>query len=348
MVEHRAAANMFSLNNNEVYAGTTRSEWEVIVFQQDTLKPVKLEAGEHECDICRKPFGFADDDGIISEQAVALPCSHVFGQDCISSWIANGRGHISDQVPQFRVVGPDSFDDLLLQSTRVPRTTEFSCPKCRRRHTVPVEGERTRQEQAAAIKARLRFWDCAYERLDIRRSPEEDASREDLQRFVDKTPMEVVSSDRMRSYELRAQVSAMRFALRRARSDLTPAQSYLRDALFNVACFGMDDTPAEYRDEWYEDRPIPIWCWQFDRIQRGLYPSYDSTMGQQFCDRFLANWARQRLGPWRRTLMAELEDNPWVYQPRVRNQEVHLPDDYDPVYDATIISNDDGNDVLIV
>ncbi|MCJ1462736.1 hypothetical protein MMC07_001339 [Pseudocyphellaria aurata] len=352
MVEHRVAARMFSLNDYEVYAGTTKSEWEVIVAQQNTLKPVKLDASELEasdleCDICRIPFGCADDDGILPEQPVALPCNHVFGQNCISSWIAIGRRPVPVQVPRFRAVGPDSFDDLLLHPPpEVPRTTAFSCPKCRKRHTIPVVEKQIAQEKAMAVKARLHFWDRAYDRLGIHRSPEEEASREDLQRFVEMTPTEFVSGDRMRSYDLRAQVSALRFAVRRAHSDLTPVQSQLRDALFNLACFGIDETPAEYHDEWYEDRPIPIWCWQFDKIQRGCDPSYDWSMGE-FRDRFLADWAQQRLGPWRRTLMAEVEVIPWEYRPSEQLQRVDQWDDYDPVYRATIISNNDGSVELI-
>lgn len=315
-----APANMFTLTSDEAYAGTSRSEWEAIVQELDFLKPVKLEdikPEDQECDICQESFGSADDCNS-PEKPVSLPCGHIFGKDCLSEWIAVGRERDSHQnenqnVGQARQlsrinssVGPSSFNDLLQHSPVALRTDGFTCPKCRQGLAIPRSGE-----HAPAIEARLQFWDLAYGKLGILRSVEEEASRQDLWRFVRKMKMEqaTVSSDRMRSFQLRAQVSAMRFAMRRAWSNLTPVQCHLRDALFNFACFGVDHTPKEYSAEWYEDRPIPAWCWQFDRIERGMNPSYDWRRGEEYCHRFFSDLQQQTLGRWRRTLFSELGED---------------------------------------
>lgn len=311
---------MFTLASDEAYAGTSRSEWEAVVQELEFLKPVKLEdikPEDQECDICRESFGAADDYSS-PEKPVSLPCGHIFGKDCLSDWIAVGRERDSHQYEDQNVgqarqlsiinssVGPNNFYDLLPQPQVVLKTDGFTCPKCRKSLAIPRSAV-----HAPAIEARLQFWDLAYEKLGILRSVEEEANRQDLWRFVlkMKTEQATVSREQMRSLQLRAQVSAMRFAMRRARWNLTPVQCYLRDALFNLACYGVDHTPREYRAEWYEDRPIPAWCWQFDRIERGMNPRYDWRRGEEYCYRFFSDLQQQTLGRWRRTLFAETGDD---------------------------------------
>lgn len=332
---------MLVLSHDEAYAGVSKPDWDVIVGHLEFSKPVKLEDLELEdqrCDICLESFARVDDDKR-PEQPISLPCGHVFGKECISDWIGVRLGRNSDehdidvveddedeedeqdgQVDKeeerepFRVepsVGPDRFDDLLPASVETIQTKSFTCPKCRQGFTVPVPGE-----QALEIESRLWFWDLAYEKLGIVRSADEEVSRQDLWRFVKemKAEQEVVNLDRMCSFEIRARVSGMRFALRRARWDLTPLQCYLRDGLFTLGCYGVGDTSKPYCAESYEGLSVPVWCWQFERIERGLDPNYHWKRGPDYIQRFFAGFEEQTLGPWRKRLFIELEDNRLVYQ----------------------------------
>ncbi|MCJ1466991.1 hypothetical protein MMC07_005613 [Pseudocyphellaria aurata] len=298
----------FDLSDEEAYAGTSRSEWESIVSELNHLTPVNtdvFEIHEHECGICQEPIGSADDGGN-AEEAVSLPCQHVFGNHCISKWIAMGQNANEHEDSPNHPVGPDSFDDLLPREPCLGlNSCYFTCPICRQGWTIS-----TREAQAPAIVARLRFWDSAYEKLGIVRSAKEEESRKDLWEFVENVPKKVISKEQLCSYDLRARVSAMRFALQESPTD---AHSHLRAALFNLACIGLEDAPKAYCAEWYEDQKIPIWCWQFDRIERGIDPAYHWGRGADYCYGFFKDWKRQRLGPWRRTLMAELKDDRLVY-----------------------------------
>ncbi|MCJ1427600.1 hypothetical protein MMC29_005503 [Sticta canariensis] len=316
--------NSFVLNHDEAYAGISTAEWEAIVEQSNFLKPVQLddiEPDKLECDICRQSFGSADDGGD-PEMPVALPCGHIFGKDCVSDWIATEGGHDdvqsqddhADEGPVEELYSSDglkNFNDLLPVLAVGIRMKDFTCPKCRAGFTAQAMPEK----QTTAIEVQLRFWDLAYKKIGIIRSIEEDAARKDLWLFVKamKPKQKAVNPDRIRSYVLRAQVSAMRFALRRARSDLTSLQCQLRDALFNLGCCGLDGPPDKYCAESCEDQRIPFWCWQFEQIERGMNPNHHRTNGQEHSNRIFQDWEQQRLGPWRRKLFAELEDDRAVY-----------------------------------
>lgn len=323
------SANMFVLDDDEVYAGTSWSEWEDVVDQLDFLKAVKLddiEPDNQQCDICRESFGSAVDDQR-PEKPVSLPCGHIFGDHCLSGWMTAGRRRDSGEQDHeggeraggsFRMVvyhspGPNNIADLLPASAILRQTENFACPKCRQGFTIPIL-----EDLAVAIDARLQFWDQAYEKLGIQRSDDEEASRSKLWRFVEQMraaePEHWDNQSRMRSAILRAQVSAMRFALRRAHWDLTPVEQHLRDGMFNLGCFGLDASPEAYCAASYEDGPIPIWCWQFDRVERGRVPTYGWNQGQEHRNRFLAGWKRQRIGRWRRKLFAELGEDRLVWQ----------------------------------
>lgn len=71
----------------------------------------------------------------------------------------------------------------------------------------------------------------------------------------------------------------MRFAMQRGRWNLTPEQCYLRDALFNLGCYGVNDPSEEYSAEAYEDRQnLPLWCWQFElfeQFEHGMTTDFD-------------------------------------------------------------------------
>lgn len=271
----------FFVSEDEAYAGTSTSDWKAIVDQMEFLKPIKLndiEPKDQNCDICRGSFG-PSDDGSNPESPVALLCGHVFGNDCISAWIMAGGGHddILEAGEPFRVSSPirsETFDDLLPPSAIHSIKKPFTCPKCRKEFTAPTIGE----QQAPAIEARLRFWDLAYAKLGITRSRQEETCRHDLSRFVEQQTkakrVKALSANHRRSFDRRAQVAAMRFALRRAR--WPPTSLHLRDAFFNLACYPSFPSSSFFSSPYnatsYENLPIPIWCWQFDRLERGMNP----------------------------------------------------------------------------
>lgn len=301
--------NFLVLNHDEAYAGTTRSDWEAITSQQGLLKTVELEDIElenRECDICRESFG-SSEGGRSSETPVSLPCGHIFGKDCLSSWISVGSRHDShghDDDLDAGDIGPTNWNYSMPNPAEWFTTAAFDCPKCRKGFNVSAS-----REEAPAIEARLQFWDRAYERLGIKRSAEEEACRHDLWQFVEKVKAEQkeVTSDPPPSFILRTQVSAMQFALRRAEWDLSPAQRRLRDAFFYFGCFGVNSVPEEYSAEAYENRRVPLWCWQISLVERGMPPVLGLSRKQWITDEFVRYWKKQRLGTWKRLLFGELE-----------------------------------------
>ncbi|MCJ1467651.1 hypothetical protein MMC07_006276 [Pseudocyphellaria aurata] len=209
----------------------------------------------------------------------------------------------------------DDGSDLLPVPGRPPltRLRHGSCPKCRGVVEIQRHGA-----LGVMIEARVRFWDRLYEKLGISRSAKEEHSRNDLLRYVQMVQMPpiVIKPEHMRSFTLHAQVSAMRFALRRGTRNLDSLQSYLRDAIFNLGCYGLHED--EYDPSSYEDRRVPLWCYQVDRIERGLSPvivdsSWDNVCSYIDDQKGLLEYSRafnrelEQLvsGPWRRTLFAE-------------------------------------------
>lgn len=323
MVDFRSRAkpeNMFRLCPDEVYAGTSITDWIAVVHHLEFLDPIQLEDLEtkaEECDICREPFDPANKgDNESSEQPVILPCGHIFGRECLTSWINRKSGH---EFPEDEVsvieANPLIYHELIPNSAipTIDRLADFTCPKCRQCFQIPTSGE-----PAPVIEARLRFWDAAYQKLGIVRSATEEVSRKDLWRFVNMFKARQIGVRRPRkrsSFELRAQVSAMRFALRRAHWDLTPLQCALRDGMFDLGCCGAHDAPKRYSANFYEDLPLPLWCWQFAEIERGLNPVNDLIDGGiDYYRQFFDDLQKLRLGPWRRELFEELKDGRVVYQ----------------------------------
>lgn len=185
-----------------------------------------------------------------------------------------------------------------------------TCPKCRNEFSILRYGE-----IGTRIEARLRFWDLMYEKLGLSRSAKEERSRNDIMRYVQmvQVPRTEIKPEHMRRFTIQAQVSAMRFALRRGNRELDPLQSYLRDAIFNLACYGLHD--GEYCAMSYEDRRVPLWCYQVDRIERGLSPIMPWAMPagkkpiwnmRQASEEFYLELNQQDSGPWRRALFADV------------------------------------------
>lgn len=191
-------------------------------------------------------------------------------------WIAAPEGHENlddedDSVNEGLVEdlsspgGLKNFYDILPIMAIDITIREFTCPNCRASFTIQTLPE----HRIAAIEVQLQFWDLAYENFGVIRSDEEDASRQDFWRFVKETKPLVKS--RIPKHVLRARVSVMQFALRRARRDLTPVHCQLRDALYNFGCHSLD--------RFNEEQQIPSWCWQFKLIERGINPNHHQTKG---------------------------------------------------------------------
>lgn len=309
-------ANMLALADREAYAGMFKTDWEKIILNLEILNPVNLhdlESDSQECDICRQSFLPAED-GTAFEKPVSLPCGHVFGRDCLLGWNDIGferdfREHddnVDGEQPEeiFRTnsalppKAPIHIADLMGHQLEWLDMRDLTCPNCRKLFTVRnIAGGQTER-----IETQLRFWDAAYEKLGVVRSTEEEMTRQDLWRFVEvsKVGRDMVLGHQAFLLDFQARVSVMRFAMRRAGWDLTPVQRYLCYALFNLGCCGLNDPSKEYCAESYEDRHLPLWCLQFEKIE--LVRSSDCAV-QGPGD----HWKQQRLGPWRRKMFAEID-----------------------------------------
>ena len=275
--------NIFDLGPDEVYAGISRADWEVITGQLKLFKPVNpndMELEDRTCTICQECFDLSCHDSC--SEPVALPCGHVFGQGCIRDWITVSNKSCFDEFlenvdSEQPVWGADTDTYVdLLPGPGMFTKENFSCPMCRQEFTLG-----TCTESRSAIVARLRVWDDAYKKLGIVRSAEEEVCRKEIWHFASKAEAQFAenSPDQVHSVERRAQAAAMRSALRRVQQPHTAGQHRLIEAFFKIVCYGINDTPEAYRadadadtdDD--ENRPIPLWCWQLDRLDRGLNPS---------------------------------------------------------------------------
>lgn len=210
----------------------------------------------------------------------------------------------------------DEVRDLVPTSGPQIEVRDVSCPKCRATFSIHRSGL-----TGVKIEARLHFWDRLYEKLGLARSAKEEQSRSDLLRYVQMVQVPRIDDklERMRSFTLQAQASAMRFALRRGNRDLDPQQTYIRDAIFNLGCYGLHE--GEYSATSYENRRVPLWCYQVDRIERGLSPIVsvsdmdETTDGEteedepdvSYYSRKVCRELKQQVsGPWRRNLFTEV------------------------------------------
>lgn len=340
------------LDEDEAYAGTSFSDWQLMAKQLENFKSLKLEDIEPEnrvCDICLEPLGSSNDDRPSETPIQLLTCGHVFGHLCLFNWLVtlmpggkwwswtapdgywpllsaaafhvNGDNELREAIRDLHV-STSLGDDVLIRLNRrdylnrisddgaipvqVPRpplstqVCNVSCPKCRGKfsiHRCEVPGVK--------IEARLYFWDQLYEKLGISRSDKEEKSRNDLLRYVQmfqEPEIEIQPKD-LRSLTLQVQVLAMRFALRRGKRDLDPQQSYLRDAIFNLGCFGLHED--ENCAISYDNRRIPWWCCLVGRIERGLNPIITGDEIDEPAPGGLAEYT-QFFGPWKRILFAEV------------------------------------------
>ena len=303
---------MFILSPDEAYAGMSRADWEAIIQYLKFFKSVDvdgMEPNDQDCDICHEPF-CGPDPYSCSEDPVCLPCDHVFGRNCIGDWIAaaNGREYYEEQQPQptngvEEVRTETTFHDLVHDQLFSKVVETFTCPKCRRKFTLAAS-----EDQAPAIAARLRFWDLAYEKIGITRSDDEEACRQDLRLFVSKSKVQPLDATTTCSLERRARVAAMRFSLGRARRILPFTQWRLIESFFHLGCYGANDDPKAHTLREYANRPIPLWCWQFDRLERGLNPWYaPAPTRAESMAKLIHEWKQQRLVPWTWQLFEDME-----------------------------------------
>ncbi|MCJ1463315.1 hypothetical protein MMC07_001922 [Pseudocyphellaria aurata] len=331
-----------SLDEDEAYAGTSNSEWQSMVRQMENFKSLEsedIEPANRNCDICLQPFGTSDD----SEDPIQLlSCGHIFGHDCIFRWFVTFMPtrkwwdwstwdaywpHSSEE--SFRVNDEDQFleatvysniDDvaIAIQHDGQPRPDWRDYLNWNSND--PADLLPVQPKPSVEIEANLRFWDLVYEKLGISRSAKEEQSRNTMLRYVHmvQSPKINIKPEHMRRFTLRAQVSAVRFALRRGNRDLDPIQTHLRDAIFNLGCYGLRD--GEYHATSYEDRRVPLWCFQVGRIERGLSPAFSGILGPMYdteegdedlhTEQLLCEELQEQVsGPWRRSLFAEVGGN---------------------------------------
>ncbi|KAJ8109529.1 hypothetical protein OPT61_g7394 [Boeremia exigua] len=94
--------------------------------QGDVLSPVKTDAldpKERPCCICLQPFGSAGLDQSGSEAPIQLPCGHIFGEVCISSWTL---AHDSCPLCRQQVFGFSIGGHAVNQDTDLQVSTLFS------------------------------------------------------------------------------------------------------------------------------------------------------------------------------------------------------------------------------
>jgi RING-type zinc-finger len=80
----------------------------------DNDDDISVQEEEVSCPICHQPYGTKNPDGII-EQAYMLCCGHVYGSDCIRTWIKEGTKPSFTTVNGYQIQAP----------------TNPTCPKCR-------------------------------------------------------------------------------------------------------------------------------------------------------------------------------------------------------------------------
>lgn len=207
----------------------------------------------------------------------------------------------------------DHNDDLMLAPwpQHTHELVHASCPKCRGHILIPKCGV-----PGWILEARLRFWDRLYEKLGVFRSVQEERHRSDFVRYLQmvQQPKIDMETQHIRLYTVQAQAAAMRFALRRGNRSLDWEQTHLRDAIFNLGCYGLPE--GEYSAASYETRRVPFWCYQVDRMERGLSArvAHVADLEGHMTDAELTNYSldfyrqlsKEVSGPWRRALFEQV------------------------------------------
>lgn len=233
--------HQFRLDDDEAYAGTEAAIWKSIRFF-NRLEVVDLhELEDQTCSICRQPY---DDPAAekTTHLPVRLPCSHVFGKECLAKWITpfgiwedNENGEWEREQGWFEnpyVLSPGSAD----------------CPSCRRvLFAKPEIGE-----SALGLEVCVMLFDRAYEKVGCRRSEREEESRADLIRYIGfhhsaRRGNNIIddSADQrwnaLERFHTPALCRLFDFAIRRSfTANLTPPQARIRRNLEHISICGLD------------------------------------------------------------------------------------------------------------
>lgn len=248
---------MFELAHDEAYAGTHADVWQAIRFFNElkVVNPAELEPEDRACSICMQPYDDPEDENII-HVPVRLPCSHVFGKECLAQW-TTPFGVWEDNLDGQWEEESGWFWSPFLESSHVA-----DCPMCRRELFRKPQSV----ESAMGLEARLMLWDHAYKKVGCLRSKKEEQSRADLTRYVefnriangDTIEKTKTALDRrwmeLQNYIIPALDRLFIFAMRRRiERILTPTQARLNRNLENISECGLgidlDDPFFEGYDE---------------------------------------------------------------------------------------------------
>lgn len=264
------AENMFTLEDDEAYAGTEADIWQAIrIFNQLKVVDLKeLAPEDRSCSICSQPYDDLEYKAT-KHVPVRLACSHVFGKECLAKWITP-FGVWEDNEDGRWEEEQNWFHNPLVVASSSPA----NCPLCRR----TLFQTPRRAESAKGLEARLMFFDRAYEKVGCLRSEKEEQSRADLVRYIEfyriangDTIEETEAATEQRWSQLEryhkiARTELCYFVLRRKHEKvLTPIQARLKRNLFHISIDGLDvmvDNPkwkifTELHEDW-EDRVVDL------------------------------------------------------------------------------------------
>lgn len=74
----------------ELFPLRTIGEWISDEAKKVEIESLEEEDGDRSCGICRLEFGSLDEGDAQAEQPLKLPCQHVFGDQCIKTWLGAG------------------------------------------------------------------------------------------------------------------------------------------------------------------------------------------------------------------------------------------------------------------
>ncbi|MCJ1471217.1 hypothetical protein MMC07_009865 [Pseudocyphellaria aurata] len=224
-----------------------------------------MELEDRQCSICITEF---ED----SHPAVSLPCSHVFGLQCIENWL--------------RPYPSLTINEGLELGTPLGANT---CPLCREVFFAP----HTASDTLHLIEARIAFWDLAYAHVGIALTDMESDAREELLHYI-KTcyARGLISTIIVNSYSPSRYIrwlhqTLLRFCddLKRDGNPLTPVQDQLRRRLEEIAILGRDrDHSAHGLRFWHNDQDELVF-----EARHGWDPAVQNAGGSDDMDETDAN-----------------------------------------------------------
>ncbi|MCJ1467437.1 hypothetical protein MMC07_006062 [Pseudocyphellaria aurata] len=220
------------------YALTHMDTWLAIKFFLEKFEFVNManmEPEDRQCSICMTEL--AKD-----HRAVSLPCSHVFGLECIESWLR--------PYPSLTINEGLELDTPLGAKT---------CPICREVFFPP----HIVSDTLHLIEARIAFWDLAYAHVGIALTDTENEARAGLLYYVTSCHCRgLISNVILDTYSPSRYIwwlheALLRFCndLKRYGNPLTPVQEHLRRRLEEIAILGLDrDHSVHGLRYWRDDR----------------------------------------------------------------------------------------------